>query len=243
MPNIQLQKGEFWEKSWKKHIQDYLKAPPRAGIFIANYFKNIKTVLEIAGGSCRDSRYLANIGYKATGSDFDEKTLNYLQNELFINDKLNYSKQDAFNLTFANDSFDLIFHNGFFIYFNDEQIKQMLKEQARVAKKYIVFFVHNSKNKKLVKIFENKAKSDELYKVRFFNAAKTVDLIKNSSINYKNIKIKKFGGFYDLFYKKFLKGWIPNPVYPFRKLLIPKLYQLQKWENTERICCIVELEK
>ena len=97
---------KFWEKSWIEHIDDYLNAIPRAGILIENYFKDVDSVLEIAGGSCRDSRYLANNGFKATGSDFDEKTLQYLREKRFTNDRLNYSKEDAFNLTFQDNSFD-----------------------------------------------------------------------------------------------------------------------------------------
>lgn len=234
---------KFWEESWVKHIEDYLNSPPRAGVFLASYFKNVNSVLEIAGGSCRDSRYLENIGYEATGSDFDEKTLCYLQEEKFPADKLNYSKEDAFSLTFEKDSFDLIFHNGFFIYFNNDDLTKMLKEQERVSKKYIVIFVHNIENKNLVKTFKEESKKDDLYKIRFFNKDEIIEIVKNSGIKYKSVKVKKFGGFFDLFYNRTLKRVIPNILYPFRKLLIPKLYQLQKWENTERICCIVELDK
>jgi len=234
---------KFWEKSWVIHIEEYLNTTPRAGIFIQNYFKNVKSILEIAGGSCRDSRYLANYGFDATGSDFDENTLEYLQTERFPNDKLKYSKEDAFSLTFNDNSFDLVFHNGFFIYFDNQKIINMLKEQARVSKKFIVVFIHNINNKQLIKIFDEKAKEDDLYKIRFFDENELSLIIKKSGIDYKNIKIMKFGGKSDAFYNKKLKNIIPNILYTFRKYLIPKLYQFQKWDNTERICCIIELNK
>lgn len=234
---------KFWEESWRKHIEDYLNTTPRAGIFLANYFKNINSVLEIACGSCRDSRYLANNGFDATGSDFDEKTLQYLQKK-FPGDKLKYSQEDAFNLSFLDNSFDLVFHNGFFIYFDDNNsLYQMLKEQERVSKKYIVFFVHNRANQTLVNNFKEKSREDDLYKIRFFDRDEIVEVIKNSGINFKNITIKKFGGIFDLFYNKKVKKVIPNLLYPIRKMIVPRLYQLQKWENTERICCIIELDK
>jgi 2-polyprenyl-3-methyl-5-hydroxy-6-metoxy-1,4-benzoquinol methylase len=232
---------KFWEESWMQHIEGYLNSVPRAGIFIKNYFKNIKSVLEIAGGSCRDSRYLANNGFCATGSDFDEKTLKYLQEERFPNDKLNYSKEDAFNLTFQDNSFDLVFHNGFFIYFNDDEIYAMLREQERVSQKYIVFFVHNKKNRKQVELFNKKAKNDKLYDIRFFNSDEVLDIVKSSGIKTKKLKILKFGGLYDVFYRKSVKK-LPNILYPVRNMLIPRLYQFQKWEDTERICCVVELD-
>jgi len=164
---------KFWEKSW-----------------IEKYFKDLDSVLEIAGGSCRDSGYLSSSGFKATGSDFDEKTLQYIQEERFPNERLNYLKEDAFNLT-----------------------------------------------------FKEKSKNDDLYKIRFFDKNEIINIIEDSDIKYKSIKVIKFGGIFDRFYNKRLKKVVPNIFYPFRKSLIPKLYQLQKWKNTERVCCIVELNK
>lgn len=236
---------KFWEESWLKHIETYLTATPRAGVFLQKYFNNkSKKILEIAGGSCSDSRYLANNRFLVTGSDFDEKTLNYLQKERFKDDILKYSKEDAFNLSFEDNSFDMVFHNGFFVLFDDNKsLNNMLFEQERVSKKYIVFFVHNKKNINQVEQFREKAKDDDLYKIRFFDNNEVVDIIKNSGIKYKKINILKFGGLFDVFYKKKLKKIIPNILYPFRNFLIPKLYQFQKWENTERVCCIIELDK
>lgn len=235
---------QFWEDSWIKHIETYLEATPRAGIFIENYFKDINKLLEIAGGSCRDSRYLANKGCEATGSDFDEKTLTYLEKERFPNDKLRYSKEDAFKLSFLENSFDLVFHNGFFVLFDDNNsLKTMLLEQARVSKRYIVFFVHNAQNNTLKHLFKEKSLEDDLYKIRFFDKNVVLTIVEESGIKYKNIKLLKFGGFVDVFYKKRLKRVVPNILYPFRNFIIPKLYQFQKWENTERICCVVELDK
>lgn len=233
---------EFWEESWIKYIETYLNTTPRAGIFIKKYFKNNK-VLEIAGGSCRDSRYLANNKFDATGSDFDGKTLEYLQTTKFPNDTLKYSKEDAFKLSFPDNSFDIIFHNGFFVLFTNNDIQKMLKEQERVSKKHIVFFVHNKENKNLVERFGQKKKDDSLYDIRFFDKNEIKDIVEKSGIKYKKIKLLKFGGRVDVFYRKTLKRFIPNILYPFRKYLISKLYQLQKWEDTERIVCVIELDK
>lgn len=234
---------EFWSKAWIKHIEGYLNTTPRAGIFIKSYFTNSKKILEIAGGSCRDSRYLANNSFDATGSDFDEKTLDYLQLHRFKNDILKYSKEDAFSMSFEANSFDLVFHNGFFIYFDNEEIFTMIKEQERISKRFIVIFVHNKENKKLIEIFQEKSKYDDLYKIRFFDKDEIVKIVKNSGIKYKKINVLKFGGFFDAFYKKRVKKIIPNILYPFREWVIPKMYQVQKWENTERICCVIELDK
>lgn len=238
---MQTDSNRFWSQAWVRHIEEYLKSVPRAGIFLRNYFAKERTVLEVAGGSCRDSRYLAKKGFVATCSDFDAQTIKYLKEVRFPNDLLRYSVEDAFAFSYKKRSFDLVFHNGFFIYFDDAQIMQMLQEQARVAKHYIIFFVHNGENRELIETFRKRAQSDKLFDIRFFSQDECIALVKSSGIEAKRIKIAKFGGFFDLFYKKRFKGVIPNPLYPLREYIVPRLYWLQRWENTERICCIVEL--
>jgi len=53
-----FQEQTFWSDAWVRHIESYLAAPPRCGIWLmTNYGKN-HSILECAGGSCRDSRYL-----------------------------------------------------------------------------------------------------------------------------------------------------------------------------------------
>ncbi len=232
----------FWAESWIQHIDRYLQSAPRTGFFIHRHFKNIKTILEIAGGSCRDSGYLAS-HYSVTATDFDEKTLRFLKQHRFSKNSLKYIVADAFDLCFQENSFDLVFHNGFFIYFNDEDILKMLKEQARISKKYIVIFIHNGENEELIKKFREKAEKDKLFEIRFFNKNVIVDIVKNSGIKIKSYGIVKFGGFFDVFYKNKFKKIIPNILKPFGKYFVPYLYQLQNWEKTERICCIIELDK
>ena len=234
---------KFWEKSWEKHITNYVNFFPRTGIFIKNYFKNVKSILEIAGGSCRDCRYLARNGYKVVCTDF-EKNVIFLLKKTFPNDKVIYSIQDAFFLSFKDNSFDLVFHNGFFVYFrNNEDIYKLLREQERIAKRYIVFFVHNQKNNELLKLFTEKSKVDSLYDIRFFSIDELLEIIKSSKIKYKSIKFKKFGGIGDIGYKAKIKGILPNILYPLREIVVPKLYQFQSWKHTEKICCIIELDK
>lgn len=233
----------FWDEVWKKHLRSYLDSPPRAGIFIASYFKKlgIKTILEIGGGSCRDSIYLANKGYSVVCSDFNRRLIDYLRKR-FSRPNLRYLQENAFKLSFHDNSFDLVFHNGLFIYYNNKDIVKMLKEQERVSKKYIVIFVHNAANKKLVTKFKKLAKNDKLYSIRFFNKNELVSIIQQSGIEYEEIKILKFGGIWDALYHRKIKG-LPNPLYRFGEVIVPRMYQLQPWQKTERIVCIVRLRK
>ena len=235
---------DFWQNSWKTHLDIYLKANPRTGIFIKSVLGNsINSALEIACGSGRDSRYLAMHGYEIVASDFERNTINYLKKNLPHNN-LSYRVADAYDLPFEDDSFDLVFHNGFFICFKDnENIYKLLKEQERVSRRYILFLVHNRLNFNLVEQFRSLSKKDGLYDIRFFEPNELENIIKNSNINYKNISIFKFGGYYDCLYARRLFKYIPNIVYPIRNNIIPNLYKKQNWDQTERIACLVEISK
>ena len=230
---------DYWSDAWVRHIETYLMAIPRTGIWLHNYLKySSKTILECAGGSCRDSRYLYNIGYEAVGSDFDEKTLNYV-NTKYSNSNFSLQKKDGFNLDCKNNQFAVVFHNGFWVLFNDDNILvKLLKEQARVTKNYLVILVHNSMNKSQIKTYEEKSKKDDLYKIRMFNKEELISLLNKSNIKYSFCKFYKFGGFVDLLYE------IPKKYKFTSKLmfwLVPKLYKLLPWAKVERIVMVIKL--
>lgn len=235
---------KFWQNIWKKHLNNYLSTASRTGILIKHKFGNkIKSTLEIACGSSRDSIYLAQNGYFATASDYNDDMIEYLKNRFKI-DNLKYITDDAFGLSFEENCFDLIFHNGFLIYFfEDEKIFQILKEQERVSRKYILIIVHNKLNENLNTLFKKLSINDKLYDIRFFRPDEIQRIVEESKISYKKITVIKFGGTMDRLYNKLIFKNIPNMLYPFRTYIIPKLYRIQKWENTERVACLVELNK
>lgn len=233
-----------WSSAWEKHLSSYLSAMPRAALCIQGYFKNqVGTVLEVAGGSCTDSRFLAKVGYQATGSDFDDQTIQRLQ-ALFPADRLRYSVEDAFSLSFADGSFDLVFHNGFFVLFvQDSDVQALLKEQARTSNRYIAFFVHNHSNSKLRSEFAAKAKTDPLYRIRFFDVQSVQALVHSSGVPIKRMSLLKFGGPIDrLFGLGLVRAWAMAQPALFGSLLF-KAYQLLPWSKAERIVCILELDK
>lgn len=231
------QKDKFWSKAWKRHIETYLSVPPRTGFWIKSNFPGNFSVLEIAGGSCRDSRYLANNGYHAIGSDFDQVTIDYLRSR-FPESRLPLQKEDAFRLSFSDNSFDITFSNGFWILFDDNKdITALIKEQARVTSKYMISLIHNGENHRLIETFKQKATKDPLYKIRFFNRSEISGLFKESGIHYKSLKIKKFGGPADRFYSKKIKKLIP-----LSEKTITSLYKFQPWSKVERLAVIAELD-
>ena len=230
-----------WATHWQNRLSEY-EYPvsiPRAGYYIASHFKDINSSLEVGCGSARDSIYLASRGLKVSACDYEPWLIDALK-EKHKDISIDFYEADAFDLQFSDNSFDLVFHSGFFIYFEDEDIVKLIKEQVRIASKYILIMVHTKQNKKQQKTFFENAKTNILYNIRFFDIECLEKVIKMSGIQYKSIKYSKFGGKADMFWSKKLKG-IPNFMYPFRKLVIPWLYRFQNWKITERIACIIEL--
>lgn len=232
----------YWEKAWIHHVETYLSSPSRCGYWMESMFSKNLSVVEIAGGSCRDSRYLAEHGCQAVGTDFDGKTLEYLTKR-FPNSKLPLIQADAFNLSFSDKEFDISFSNGFLVCFSqDKDIRSLLKEQERITRRYIVLLVHNKDNTLLVDNFREKSKYDPLYKIRFFTREELRQIIDSASLNSKNITFHKFGGKADALFQKKIKKF-PNILVEHARFIAPRLYKYQFWSTTERIACVVELEK
>lgn len=230
----------YWSDAWRRHIDRYLSAPPRTGYWIARRFSNELSFLEIAGGSCRDSRYLSSLGRRGVGSDFDENTLAYVRSR-FPESSLVLRKEDAFALSFPDKSFDISFSNGFWILFSDDdQLVKLLREQARVTRKHIIIIVHNGDNEKLVQTFAKKATTDSLYDIRFFRRDEVASIVRKSGLDVRSIDLCKFGGPMDRLYRPKLKG-LPNPLRRIAPFVVPRLYELQSWPTVERIACVLTL--
>lgn len=229
----------YWSEAWVRHIENYLSSPPRCGYWLKYKFPRITSILEIAGGSCRDSLFLSRHYANVIGSDFDEKTLFFLKSR-YPEYKSVFSRQNAFQFEFNSKTFDLTFSNGFWVLFqNDKDIQQLIREQARVTKKYLISLVHNGNNNRLIRTFNEKSKTDSLYNIRFFKPHEIMNNIKASGIQYRSIRLEKFGGTVDRLLSTQLTA-DSNCSYK-TNLIIPRLYKYLPWSNVERIAVIVEL--
>jgi hypothetical protein len=230
-----LQQQGFWEDAWVRHLEDYLASPPRAGLWLrARFGLSGWSVLEIAGGSCRDSRHLAENGIAATGSDFDRKTLDWLA-QRFPDSPLKLAREDAFAMRFADASVDLSIHNGFWVLFaDDEPVKALLREQARVTRRVLVAMVHNADNPRIVAAFARKAKTDPLYAIRFFRRAELPALVQDSGIAWRTLRLEKFGAPIDR-----LLTW-PGLLGRLARWLVPRAYRFVPWRFVERIALVIE---
>lgn len=102
-----------------------------------------KNVLEVATGTSTMSIFGAWLGFTMTSIDINPTIIaraQALAEKLQL--KINYQVADAFALPFPDNSFDTVFHQGLFEHFSDDDIRAMLDEQLRVARR-VVFSVPN----------------------------------------------------------------------------------------------------
>jgi hypothetical protein len=239
--NDSLGTTEFWSDAWRRHIESYLGAPPRTGHFLdAHFRRHRRGALELAGGSCRDSRHLRGVGWRAEGSDFDAKTIAYLR-QRFPDDALPLHVANAFALPFPDGAYELSFHNGFWVCFReDADLRRLWLEQRRVTSRVALGFVHNALNRDQVENFARLAITDPLYDIRFFTPAEVLRLLGSFGVEPGRIRMWKFGGRFDKLYLERIRGR-PNSLRRLAPRIAPLLYRWQRWEQTERIVFSVSL--
>ena len=96
-------------------------------------------LLEVGTGTADMCIFMSWLGYKVTSIDNDQSVLeNAMSRDLMgTAGDLKLLKQDAFNLSFSDKTFDIVFSQGFLEHFSDEEIVRLIAEQLRVGKKVI----------------------------------------------------------------------------------------------------------
>ena len=235
--------NDAWPELWRKHLDQYLAKPPRTGFWMnAHFGRRARSFLELGCGSGRDALYLSGQGHRVVGTDLDAETLEEL-NRRFGRDGMSFEPADATELQFGEDAFDVVYHNGLWVLFDDDAfIGKLLKEQMRVARRYAVILVHNAENEELVTRFRRRAHEDDLYDIRFFHRTELRSLVEKAGVDPDRIQMLKFGGRWDLLYQaKRVKRIIPNVFWPVRHRAVPHLYRLEDWTRVERIACVIRL--
>lgn len=228
-----------WDDIWSGHLESYLSVTPRTGLAIQALHPHFSNSLEIAAGSGRDSYHLYQNGTTVSLIDYAEKTIAKLK-ERFPSE-MDIQARDAFALGYPDQQFDMTFHNGFYVLFrDDDDIRRLIIEQARVTRKKMIIIEHNALNRRMVNNFRRKAENDAIYAIRFFEPQELVDLVESSGINVGRCRLQKFGGWPDRLYM--LSTIIP--LKPFKSLInwmVPRLYRFLPWCSTERIMLSVDL--
>lgn len=157
-----------WDKKWVSIFDHYQQDLRHAHYIRAILKHDEKTVLEMAAGSFRDMAALRRAGVDCSGMDFSPESVQRAI-KAFPEFASHIHQMSAFNMRFEDDSFDVTYHNGFWILFNDKQIHALAKEQARVTQKRMIATVHNAHNKGFVAYFDRLKQDDPLYDIRFFD--------------------------------------------------------------------------
>lgn len=137
-------------KSWAKYYEDFPLEKYVGNLFgqrefLAQIVKaRPKRVLEVATGSGGMSIFLSQLaGFEVAAIDLDPDVIAGAKaNNHAYGGHVNFQVADAFALPFADNSFDLIFHQGFLEHFSNEDIHKLLEEQLRVSPQ-IIFSVPN----------------------------------------------------------------------------------------------------
>lgn len=129
--------------STKKHWREYWESGNHQPLVMhEELLNNLQAVtevrgekiLEIGAGMGGDSIYLAKQGAKVTALDFTKEALLAIKkNATSEGVRVDTVQADARNLPFSEETFNIIFHQGFLEHF--PKPKEILREQARVLKK------------------------------------------------------------------------------------------------------------
>jgi len=231
---IGIKTKEQWDHQWESIFDHYQQDLRHAYYIRAILNPNEKKIIELAAGSFRDTSALNSMNIDCYGVDYSSKSVSLAKKQFSsIADKL--SEQDAFNTNFPEKLFDLSFHNGFWGYFNNNEILKLIHEQARISKYRIVATVHNAHNKSFVDYFDRLKENDPLYKIRFFEIDEMTELMRNVAKNIIIIPVGKGKKYYEddlinigLGGAKFIKKSF-------------KYHKLDLLDTSERLLCIGEL--
>jgi hypothetical protein len=180
-----------WDAKWVGIFNHYQRDLRHAHYIRAMLEPGEESLLEIAAGSFRDMAALRRMGINCSGMDFSGESVARAKSAFppyadYIH------RMSAFEISFADDSFDVTYHNGFWIYFNDQNIKTLAQEQARITKKHMIATVHNIHNQRFVDYFDKMKQSDPLYDIRFFAVDEISSLMREVCNDVRVIPVGKY---------------------------------------------------
>jgi hypothetical protein len=224
----------FWKEAWGRHFSGYSHTVARQAHYLSfsALDRSIRTILELGAGSFRDTIRLNRWGYNCTGTDFSGEAVQRAR-EQFPDLADRFHEMDASKLTFPDRSFDLSFHNGLLVVFQDDSlVRQVIQEQVRVTARRVVCTVHNATNKPLVDRFKQLAEQDSLYDIRFFQPDELRSFLEPHC---KSVSLFPFG-------LKWVDRFIARLPWRTGLRALYSVCRRQGIENAERIMAVGELE-
>ena len=152
-------------------------------------------ILEIAGGSGYTSIVLHDLlkdkNVAVYYSDLSENLCRAVASKFGLTTLI----VDSENILYEENSFDIIFHQGFLEHFQNDQIKRFLSEQARVSN-VIIFDIPNDKRTSKIQEFGNE---------RFLSNAEWKQLIWESGLSLSYMTARRFSNPW--------KKYVPKVIY------------------------------
>jgi hypothetical protein len=163
-----------WGELFKKNITTYAKGRPKRGVFIDKYLSSEPSLpdnlscLEQGAFSAKDSLYLNSVfpNWICTATDTDINVVKHIR-EVGLEGK----QEDAFELSFENNKFEITFQSGLIILFSDQQALEIIKEQLRVTSKISFIFAHNKHNyiDRVISFFKRKIMKKHIFSYRCYS--------------------------------------------------------------------------
>jgi hypothetical protein len=178
-PQIGITTQSQWDQTWPQLFDHYQQDTRHAYYVNAQLSEAESKVLEMGAGSFRDMALLNRLGVNCAGTDFSQTAVDLAQRQ-FPDLREKIFQGDAFDLmTVADEAFDVSFHNGLWVLFDDDaKLLQLASEQARVSRRRIIATVHNAHNPAFVEYFAKLAENDPLYRIRFFTIDEMRELMR-----------------------------------------------------------------
>ena len=191
-------------------------------------------VFELAAGSFRDVGHLLSKRINCQGGDFSRKCVQKAQ-ENWPQWRERFSVKDAFYTGFPDNAFDLTYHNGFWVLFEDTDLEKLIREQARITRNVMVATVHNGHNAQFKRYFRDRSEKDELFDVRFFEENELTDLMAPYCREIEVVSVGKRKKYHEDF---LIRAGLTNP-----KLLRWYMRNVsgRMLETSERLMCIGRL--
>ncbi|MET4728967.1 hypothetical protein ABIE09_002779 [Lysobacter enzymogenes] len=163
-------KAHEWDNLFDENIGRYRRARPKRGQFLEEFLqgKGIRpeSILEMGAFSGKDIRYLSQRFGSAFCCSLDKERAVFDAAAVVATSCV---AADAFRMPFRDRAFDLTFHSGLIVVFDDAQSAKIVQEQVRVTSKYAVVFAHNRWNVLDVAVSALKrTRGDSLFRYRRF---------------------------------------------------------------------------
>ena len=116
---------DYWFRKHTKYLsEDWITKPTIFATEIVRYLPKSGKLLELSCGQGQDTLYFLSLGYEVTATDFSQFALDQIKDERIVKRSVDLSNK----LSFAHDSFDVIYCHLGMGYFTNDRTQKILDE-------------------------------------------------------------------------------------------------------------------